>query len=67
MVLVLLLYVVNMGIAESLTSDRQHVAAGAMDGAASAVTRCEDAVWCYGFIFSRKPAATVLWAYMATR
>ncbi len=59
MILVLLLYVVNMGIAEVTYKRRQHVAAGAVDGVMSAVTRCEDGLVLRLYIFSQ-PAATVL-------
>ena len=42
MILVLLLYVINMGVAEVLAGDRKYAAAGAVDGVMSAVTVNDD-------------------------
>ena len=42
MILVLLLYVINMGVAEVLQATGKHAAAGAVDGVMSAVTVNDD-------------------------
>jgi len=66
MILVLLLYVINMGIAELLQSTGNSLLPGRWM-AVCVLSAPAPTGWFYGYIFSRKPAVTPLSGCMATK